>query len=146
MIQNTGELMMYIGGALVLVYPLGVLIINILRSSTKGRFRPTSTMGIVLGLCVVAGIVLIFVGDSYRKDISKDVMVSYYEKNIPYDDLTKSQRKNIDASMINISKMNKAGEDVSKYVPALEKYMYESYISNGISEKDAKIYMESFLK
>lgn len=48
MIQNTGELMMYIGGALVLVYPLGVLIINILRSSTKGRFRPTSTMGIVL--------------------------------------------------------------------------------------------------
>ncbi len=54
MIQNTGELMMYIGGALVLVYPLGVLIINILCSSTKGRFRPTSTMGIVLGLCVVA--------------------------------------------------------------------------------------------
>ncbi|EQC0677037.1 hypothetical protein ACY2DU_001798 [Listeria innocua] len=146
MIQNTGELMMYIGGALVLVYPLGVLIINILRSSTKGRFRPTSTMGIVLGLCVVAGIVLIFVGDSYRKDISKDVMVSYYEKNIPYDDLTKAQRKNIDASIIDISKKSKAGEDVSKYVPALEKYMYESYISNGISEKDAKIYMESFLK
>ncbi|HFK0084567.1 TPA: hypothetical protein ACGY55_001845 [Listeria monocytogenes] len=113
MIQNTGELMMYIGGALVLVYPLGVLIINILRSSTKGRFRPTSTMGIVLGLCVVAGAVLIFVGDSYRKDISK---------------------------------MNKAGEDVSKYVPALEKYMYESYIADGISEKDAKSYMESFLK
>lgn len=46
--------------------------------------------------------------------------------------------------MINISKMNKAGEDVSKYVPALEKYMYESYIADGISEKDAKSYMESF--
>ncbi|EAD7213932.1 TPA_asm: hypothetical protein GYZ23_09900 [Listeria monocytogenes] len=146
MIQNTGELMMYIGGALVLVYPLGVLIVNILRSSTKGRFRPTSTMGIVLGLCVVAGIVLIFVGDSYRKDISKDVMVSYYEKNIPYKGLTKAQRKNISVSVINISKMNKAGEDVSKYVPALEKYMYESYIADGISEKDAKSYMESFLK
>ncbi|MBC1572113.1 hypothetical protein HCJ25_10595 [Listeria sp. FSL L7-1426] len=146
MIQNTGELMMYIGGALVLAYPIGVLIINILRSSTKGRFRPTSTMGIVLGLCVVAGIVLMFVGDSYRKDISKDVMVSYYEKNIPYEDLTKAQRKNIDVSMIDISKMNRAGEDISKYLPALEKYMYEFYISEGIPEKDAKSYMESMPK
>ncbi|MDT0017513.1 hypothetical protein QJV03_10000 [Listeria swaminathanii] len=146
MIQNTGELMMYLGGALVLAYPIGVLIINILHSSTKGRFRPTSTMGIVLGLCVVAGIVLMFVGDSYRKDISKDVMVSYYEKNIPYEDLTKAQRKNIDASLININKMRRSGEDVSKYLPALEKYMYEFYIYEGIPEKDAKSYIESMAK
>lgn len=46
MIQNTGELMMYIGGALVLVYPLGVLIINILRSSTKGDFALQARWGL----------------------------------------------------------------------------------------------------
>lgn len=44
------------------------------------------------------------------------------------------------------SKMKRAGEDVSKYLPALEKYMYEFYISEGIPEKDTKSYIESMAK
>lgn len=33
------------------------------------------------------------------------------------------------------SKMKRAGEDVSKYLPALEKYMYEFYISEVFRKK-----------
>ncbi|EAF5666963.1 hypothetical protein [Listeria innocua] len=146
MIQNTGELMMYIGVALCLVYPIGLIVIHTLRRSTRGKFRITSTMGLVLGLIFVAGIVLFFVGDSYRKDVSKDVMISYYEKNMAYDDLTSAQKKNIEVSIVEVKKMHESGEDISKYLPALNKFVIEEYASKGLPKENAEIYINSLSK
>lgn len=146
MVQNNGELMLYVGGALCLLYPIGALIINLLFSATRGKFRPTSTMGIVLGVSFLIGLVLIFVGDSYRKDISKDVMLSYYNQNIPFEQLTSAQKKNIDVSIVDISRMKDSNEDVSKYLPALEKYMTEkAIIELGYTKEEAEAYAKKWV-
>ena len=146
MVQNIGELMMYIGGALCLLYPIGALIINLLFSATRGKFRPTSTMGIVLGLAFLTGGVLTFVGDSYRKDISKDVIVSYYNENISYEQLTSAQQKNIDCAFIDIVQMKKEKKDILKYIPAFEKYITEKAIADlGYSKERAEEYAKEWL-
>ncbi|GLC78595.1 hypothetical protein [Lacrimispora brassicae] len=141
MVQNTGELIIYIGAAMSLCAFVGLFVCNFVTS----RWFPfTNTMGIVIMLMFFGGIILFFVGDSYRKDISKDVMLSYYENNIDYEDLTQAQRKNISVSIVDISNMRRNGADVSKYLPALKKYMFSYYLSNGSSKEEAEYYMESF--
>lgn len=146
MIQNAGALMFIIGVILVLLLPVGAILINLLNIITKGRFPITNIMGVVLGISCVLGVVLMFVGDSYRKDISKDVMLTYYNQNIAYVELTPAQQKNISTAMANIRRMQKEKKDMSKYLPALEKYVAEkTIVERNCTQQEAEEYAKEIV-
>ncbi|EAR5564788.1 hypothetical protein EQJ66_21880 [Salmonella enterica] len=73
-------------------------------------------------------------------------MLSYYEQGINYSELTPSQRINILYASIHMPIDLKKGNDVSKYLPALEKYTYQSKIYKHKSIEEAKEETNQFMK
>ena len=55
-----------------------------------------------------------------------DMVLSFYEQNISYKDLTPEQAKNITVAAVELANANRAGRDISKYRAAMEKYLKEA--------------------
>ncbi|WP_237220780.1 hypothetical protein, partial [Salmonella enterica] len=95
---------------------------------------------------LIYGLIIAYIGQSYKDRICNDVMLSYYEQGINYSELTPSQRINILYASIHMPIDFKKGNDVSKYLPALEKYTYQSKIYKHKSIEEAKEETNQFMK
>lgn len=136
MFQNIGEVISYLG-IFIFIVPF---VIGLAEKVAQffGRSFATHKLGTVIIFMLPAGLIMFFCGDSYREKISPDAMLSYYEQNLKYSELTDKQKRNILSTQIYLPQFFKQGKDVSKYLPALKEYSYEEYISEGRTPQEAK--------
>lgn len=136
MFQNIGEVISYLG-IFIFIVPF---IIGLAEKIAQffGRSFATHKLGVVIIVMIPAGLIIYFCGDSYRKKISPDVMLSYYEQNLKYSELADKQKINILFAQIDLPQYFKQGKDVSKYLPALIEYSYQEHIAEGHTPEEAK--------
>ena len=136
MFQNIGEVISYLG-VFIFIVPFVIGLAEKV-AQFSGRSFATHKLGVVTIVMIPAGLIMFFCGDSYRKKISPDVMLSYYEQNLKYSELTDKQKRNILSTQIYLPQFFKQGKDVSKYLPALKEYSYQEYIAEGRTPEEAK--------
>lgn len=136
--QNTGELVIYIGIGFIAVSVITFIIYRILYAFAFNKVADYAqvTMNILCMIFITGG-VMAFYGDSLRVSMSKDALVNLNEQNISYSELTKAQRKNIDCAMLDLRGLEDK-EKAKQYIPAFERYWFEKSISEGLSEEDSK--------
>lgn len=136
MFQNIGEVISYLG-VFIFIIPL---VIGLAEKIARffGRSFATHKLGVVIIVMIPAGLIMFFCGDSYRTKISPDVMLSYYEQDLKYNELTDKQKINILFAQIDLPQNFKQGKDVSKYLPALIEYSYQEKIAEGHTPEEAK--------
>lgn len=131
MFQNAGEAVSYVGLTLVLIFVARIVIAKVRRLIHMGSPPPpfSKSRFLVSALLLIVGCALAGLGDHYRVSMSKDMVLSFYEHNIPYKDLTPAQAKNVTVATVELANANRAagkGADLSKYRPAVEKYLKEA--------------------
>lgn len=136
MFQNSGEVIMDVGLFLCSIFFILLILVQIAR--VIGRPFLSHKLGTVMLLCLIYGITIYMIGDSYRIRIASDVMLSYYEQHIKYNELTSKQKRNIMSAEISLPHYYKEGKDVSRYLTALKEYSYQEYISEGRTPEEAK--------
>ncbi|EGS7323744.1 hypothetical protein I4R29_002221 [Salmonella enterica] len=147
MFLNSGEVIMYFGCFLFSLPFILVLIRKVLFFvGLQYNFLHSHKAGVAFGLLLIYGLIIAYIGQSYKDRICNDVMLSYYEQGINYSELTPSQRINILYASIHMPIDFKKGNDVSKYLPALEKYTYQSKIYKHKSIEEAKEETNQFMK
>lgn len=76
-----------------------------------------------IGIFVIA-LILLMIGDNLKISMMKNEVVKYYEKNIPYEEMSNVQKQNI-TSIFSLEEIPKDKRD--KYIPAFKYYIKEYY-------------------
>ena len=137
MFQNAGELIMYVGGALLALLTIYVVTLRVLLLLGK-REKPSTLKKLVIVAAIVAAAAIGGIGDHYRAVWSKDAVLSFYGKNIPYSALTDAQRKNVSTAAVMVAIDRRMGQDITKYRAAIEKYLVEQAVYEGVSPEQAE--------
>lgn len=116
---------MVIGYVFVVLVIAEIIVFRFLRFT---KIRPSLTVILISAIVFIVGVALAGIGDHYRVSMSKDMVLSYYEKNIPYEKLTTAQQKNITCATVELMNATRNGQDISRYRPAMEKYLTEEAI------------------